>query len=206
MTTKYENPLLGVVEDKTKSLYERLEALVRDRNGKIPWQLSGPLSTPAHNRWPFVAFDDGLTHALMPAHATYFWGTKTVVCPVYGFTECGIFVTLAVQDEKLGVYENGKIVPGMLTCLQCLSGVATEGKAMRQLQKEMNFADAYGMSPEKMSALGNTNKPNMQQVPRTITGRMSYRGTNMQPMPPRNGYSLKSVAQQFIRPFGKKPP
>lgn len=188
MTQRFQNPLLGIADNKTLSLYDQLEALALDRNGKIPWKLFGPVPVPKHNRWPFIADEDGLTHALMPTHGTRFWGTTTVVCPTMGITECGIYATLKVQDEKLGVYENGVIVPGMLTCLQCLSGVATEGQMMRQIAKEMNFANAYGMSPERMSALGKTNQPNMQQVPRTITtvtGRMSYRGTNMQPMPPR---------------------
>lgn len=206
MTAKFENPLLGVYEDKTESLYEQFEALVLDRSGKTSWKLFEFVPPFQPNRWPFLAIQDNLTHALMPAYATRFWGTTYSVCPTYGITECGIHATLKVQDEKLGVYVNGVIAPGMLTCLACLSGVATEGQAMRQLQKQLNFANAYGMSAERISALNNTNKPNMQQVPRfagTRTGRMSSSQPNMSAKP---RYSLKAVAQQFIRQPGKKPP
>jgi len=164
MDEKGWNPLLGV---QPTSLYAALEELAKEKGE--PHRLVPAQVGVKHNRWPFYHTGDGLVHALLGLHNTQHWQcTPSGFAPVEAITECGVLALLkSAQHTKIPQYDSGAIAPeSHLTCLRCASGVDGEGVRYRHAQKERNFGTMYGMDPSKTSKLMNTNKPNMQQMPR----------------------------------------
>ncbi len=155
------NPLLGVAPVST---YEALEKRIAAGDDA---QLLEPVVGMKHKRWTIRHYGDGLVHNLLALHHSKYWQKDGVYVPVEAISECGILALLKHEPGWPVNYDAGPYVPDEpLTCLRCLSGVDTEGMQFRAAQKQNRFAGAYGMSPERMSKLTNTNQPNMQQVPR----------------------------------------
>lgn len=156
------NPLLGI---PPTPLYEALEARAAASNDQLRLE---PGPGPRMKRWTFRHYGDGLTHQLLALHSTKYWhyeGGDYV--PVEAITECGVLALLKHETGWPVAYDSGVVTPDEpLLCLRCASGVEMEGARYRETQKARNFAGAYGMSPERMSKVFNTDKPNMQQIPR----------------------------------------
>jgi hypothetical protein len=155
------SPLLGVAPVST---YEALEKLALSGDNCHLHEMAG---SPRSQRWSICHYGDGLVHNLLALHHTKWWQCGNVLVPVEAISECGILALLKHDPGWPVSYDAGPYVPDEpLTCLRCLSGVDTEGLQFRQAQKENRFASAYGMSPERMTKMVNTNQPNMQQMPR----------------------------------------
>jgi hypothetical protein len=158
------NPLLG---QPPTSLYAALEALAKEKGE--PHRLIPAQVGVKFNRWPFYHHGDKLVHALLPLHNTQFWQcTPNGFAPVEAITECGVLALLkSTQHTTIPQYDSGAIAPNNhLTCIRCASGIDGEGVRYRQAQKNRNFGAMYGMDMSKSSKLMNTNRPNMQQMPR----------------------------------------
>jgi hypothetical protein len=155
------NPLLGV---PPASLYETLEKRAAASDGL---EKLAPGPGPLKQRWTFRHYGDGLVHNLLALRHTKYWQHEREYIPVEAITECGVLALLRSETGWPVAYDSGMHVPDEpLTCLRCLSGVEREGVQYRETQKAAQFAQAYGMSPEKVSKMLNTNQPNMQQMPR----------------------------------------
>lgn len=168
------NPLLGVPPETTETLLEKLEDLARgphrDLDNHGVFQLTGAWVGMKCLRWPFLSYEDNLVHSIMAQHGTHFWGREGAACPVEAITECGLYARLKAQNVRAGLYDTGEVAGSQhLTCIRCLSDVDTEGHAARQVQKMLNFNEAYGgyrfagTHPGRMSSNG----PNISNPPRT---------------------------------------
>ncbi len=175
------NPLLGIPPTST---YEALEKRVMA--GDYPRLV--PALGSKNMRWSFRHWGDKLVHGLLGLHRTQYWQmTLNEFVPVEAITECGVLALLK-GDQIPGAsarYDSGEILrDAHLTCLRCASGMAFEGQQYRNTQKQAAFGRLYGS--ESMSALVGTNRPNMQQMPRSIgvtTDRMSSNQPNFTSRP-----------------------
>jgi len=96
------------------------------------------------NRWTLFHRDDRLVHRVMPMYRTVYTNHKDRVYPDNAITECGhrVHLLMGTTGEcKEGYYTDDE---RMLTCIQCLSGVAKTGIMTRQEQKNLMFAQMYG--------------------------------------------------------------
>lgn len=127
------------------------------------------------NRWTF--FYDGrpdgdrLTHSVLATYGSGYEQIDVAVYPNEGITECGVLVKLYPASKgraKEGVYISDD---HMLTCIRCLSGCSTDGVSFRAEQKNLLFAQRYGMKGK---------------VLQTVTGRTPYPGPQipLQNLPP----------------------
>jgi hypothetical protein len=101
------------------------------------------------NRWVLFHRGDRLVHRVMPMYRTVYTNYKDKVYPDHGITECGHQVLLlpnTAGECKEGHYTSDD---RLLTCIQCLSGVAKTGILTRQEQKNLLFAQMYGQPGRK---------------------------------------------------------
>ena len=159
------NPLLGIPPTNTLEKLNLL-ALSLDEPTKLVRHVG-----ERNKRWPFFHTGDRLVHALLGLHRTYFWQVSTTAfAPVEAITECGVLALLR-STQRAGVapiYDSGEISPDRhVTCLRCVGG-DEEGVRYRHSQKKAAFGRSY--SVQHVNNLFGSNKPNMQQMPRTITG------------------------------------
>lgn len=140
------NPLLGV---PPVSLYETLEKRAAASDGC--WKLE-PGPGPREKRWAFRHYGDDLVHNLLALRHTKYWQHEQDYIPIEAITECGVLALMRSETGWPAAYDSGIYVPNEpLTCIRCLSGVEQEGLRYRETQKAAQFAQAYGMTPEKMS-------------------------------------------------------
>lgn len=96
------------------------------------------------NRWTLYLRADGLVHRVMAMYRSFYTKYEDSVYPYQGITECGSRITLIPRTS--GNCQEGYYVDDahMLSCIQCLSGVAKTGIVARQMQKSAVFSQLYG--------------------------------------------------------------